>query len=178
MKVNDIVHKNISITKTQPINIDISPTEIIGIIGKNGSGKSSLINIIINKILPEQGYITTRCSFSFLSSNFLLKNHTKLSYQLNFFTKNYKNFPWPNFLNQKFEDLSAGEKRLVSLWIHLQNPVNLYIIDEPFLFLDENNKQHIQLLMNEKLEEKKSIVIAHQHVNDLSSLKNIKIVSL
>lgn len=44
----------------QNVDIDVSPGEVVGLIGHNGAGKSTLINIVSGIILPTLGSVTLR----------------------------------------------------------------------------------------------------------------------
>ncbi|MES2345489.1 MAG: ABC transporter ATP-binding protein [Chlamydiota bacterium] len=52
--------KNQVLYALQEINFEVSPGEVIGIIGKNGAGKSTLLKLLSQVILPTSGEILLR----------------------------------------------------------------------------------------------------------------------
>ena len=129
--------------------------ERIGIVGKNGTGKSTLLNMIMGLELPDSGKINRgeTIVFGYYSQDGVnsLKNNKRVieilkdiadvitlangsvvsaSQLLNLFL-----FP-PSMQNQFVEKLSGGEKRrLYLLTVLMKNP-NFLILDEPTNDLD------------------------------------------
>ena len=48
-------------------NLEILEGQKIGIVGKNGTGKSTFLNIIANKIQPDTGKIETKGKISYIN---------------------------------------------------------------------------------------------------------------
>ena len=95
--------------------------ERIVLIGPNGIGKSTLLNLIRNKIQPDHGRII---------------HHGEINYipQIDY-TDTINNFK------------SAGEKRLTLIENTIWLPGSLLLLDEPTVYLDENNIENLLYLL-------------------------------
>lgn len=113
--------------------------EKVGIVGKNGVGKSTFINLLTGGLEPESGIIDRGESLkigyyhqegmTFDEGQTVLEtvNDTRLLGQ----------FLFPHdMLNNKIEKLSGGEKRRLYLLTILMKQPNLLILDEPTNDLD------------------------------------------
>ena len=128
--------------------------EKIGIIGKNGSGKSTFLDIVTSKIRPQKGTVETGGTIRFghyrqegitfdeqtrvidlvksIADVVQLSNGEKVTaaHFLNYFM-----FPYP--MHQQFVyKLSGGEKRRLYLVTVLMHNPNFLILDEPTNDLD------------------------------------------
>jgi ATP-binding cassette subfamily F protein uup len=123
--------------------------EKCGIVGKNGTGKSTLLKLLVGEILPDAGKITPGLTVQFgyfaqdglpVKGNKrvidLVKEHAEMirlengnyvgaSQFLNYFGFKYEQ------QYTYYEDLSGGEKRKLSLLITLLKNPNFLILDEP-----------------------------------------------
>lgn len=137
------------------INMTINKGEHFALIGINGSGKSTLISLILSDILPSEGEIRIKgrsprkftewgvlydfpCLYSELTVDETIKMFSSLNnvkYQTAV-DKYYTIFEI-NFIKKSLiSELSAGEKRRVSILLSILRPVDLLIMDEPFSNLD------------------------------------------
>ncbi len=157
---------------TKEIFIDtsvlISENEVVGIIGKNGVGKSTLLNIIANKENIEHGiYNNPQGEISYLNQNISLvdNNTTIIEYIYKFLKYEYiQEYEIISLLNkfkiiditEKFNNLSGSEKRKISLTIRLLEKSNILILDEPTNHLDI---EMICWLEKYIIKQKKTIII-------------------
>lgn len=118
--------------------------ERVGIVGGNGVGKSTFINLLTGNLFPDDPGIMTgqidrgeslqigyyrQCGISFYEDQTVLEtvNDTRLLSQ----------FLFPHdMLNNKISTLSGGEKRRLYLLTLLMKQPNLLILDEPTNDLD------------------------------------------
>jgi len=123
--------------------------EKCGIVGKNGTGKTTLLKLLVNEILPDAGRIVPgqTIQFGYFAQDGLpvkgnkrvidiVKEHAEVirlengnyvgaSQFLNYFGFKYEQ------QYTYYEDLSGGEKRKLSLLITLLKNPNFLILDEP-----------------------------------------------
>ncbi len=138
------------------IHLEIRRGEKIGLIGKNGSGKTSLAKILSGKMLPTEG--TIRYHNKDLVVDYLIQE-TELDRTL---IKDYQRDPWSfkdpisTDPHKSIKDYSGGEKRKIQLQSILQKPSDLLILDEPTNHLDIRG---IRWLTNELKQSGKTLLI-------------------
>lgn len=135
------------------VSIGVSEESRIGIVGRNGDGKSTLIKILAGSILPDSGKVSRskKIILGMLNQFDLIDPKTKVSeYVLggleehewagNFQTREIFNglfgIDAKEIFDRKFISLSGGEKRRVCLAKLLIEPLNLILLDEPTNHLD------------------------------------------
>jgi ATP-binding cassette subfamily F protein uup len=135
------------------VSIGVSEESRIGIVGRNGDGKSTLIKILAGSIPPDSGKVSRskKIILGMLNQFDLIDPKTKVSeYVLggreehewagNFQTREIFNglfgIDAKEIFDRKFVSLSGGEKRRVCLAKLLIEPLNLILLDEPTNHLD------------------------------------------
>ncbi len=105
----------------EDFNAHINYGDRIAIIGRNGSGKSSLLKILQGTLLPTYG-------------NILIPNNIILSYI-------------PQTI-ENFDSFSGGQRFNKSLTKALSNNPNVLLLDEPTNHLDSNNRKSLIRKLN------------------------------
>lgn len=184
---NNLVLKNISLTLK---------TGVTGIIGINGAGKSSLLNILATEIKPKSGIyqynnkdciktpIHIRKILGYLPQNagFLnelcVKDFVKYIGILKGCSSYYLNHNIDRILNSlnlfnhkksQIKDLSGGMKQRVGIAQAIINNPKLLIFDEPVIGLDPNERYSFNLLISEF--SKDSIILISSHI--IEDIENI-----
>jgi ABC-type multidrug transport system ATPase subunit len=147
-------------------NIQIKKNAITGIIGKNGSGKTSFIKFLaFNKINNDK-----HNTFSFIEQIPIELTHLTCAEILSFLNKGLKSIMSLERLgeacgfdlikDQKINSLSTGESRRLLNFLSLSKANKVILLDEPFNGLDkEFEKKIIDYLANEK---STVLIAAHQ----------------
>jgi energy-coupling factor transport system ATP-binding protein len=175
--------------KQQPllnnIGLNIYPGQIIGIVGKNGSGKSSLLKLI-SKVIPCQNSILYKQHdiYKIKTPNYwgeisLLwqnpENHFlyhSVSHELNNDLALMSQFALDESATQNPYCLSEGQKRRLSLAISMKPEIELFLMDEPTFGQDLENKQVLASLISDLALEKKSFIIVSHDIPFLAALTN------
>ena len=175
------------------ISIAINQHEVVGLLGRNGCGKSCLLKILLGFLTPQ--YSVVKFNDNYLKNPFSKKNlinylpqthcHPKEMSVLNllkwydiepdYFYKNYDFLK--AFEHKKFGALSGGEKRLFEVFIVLEAQTQFTILDEPFSHI---MPLHIDLLkaVIQKEKEKKGIIITdHLYENVLDISDKVYLIS-
>lgn len=157
-KVIELEHISKAYEKGQQVINDFSytvlPNDRIGIIGKNGTGKSTLLNIIAGKMVPDHGEIaigeTVKIGYYDQESTVLDEDLRVIEYirniRLNVTTQSgetisasqmLERFLFPSHLQwTHINRLSGGEKRRLYLLGILMEQPNVLLLDEPTNDLD------------------------------------------
>ena len=164
------------------INLSINKGELIIIIGKIGSGKTTLFNSLLNNIISssESKIKINNNSIAYTSQNPFIKNDT-IRNNIIFFNeyneekynkiiklceleKDIKNFSKNSFtlLNEKGNNISGGQKARISLARALYSNKEIYLFDDPLSNLDNNIANNIfeNCIINE-LKGKTRLFITH-----------------
>lgn len=140
------------------LSFDINEGDRINLVGKNGSGKTSIIKLIMNENINYEGKI-------YLGRNmkiaYLHQDDSSLSGSLDDYAQDYDldislfkavlrklDFSRDLFL-QDMATYSKGQKKKVMLAGCLSQKAHLYILDEPLNYLDIFSRTQIQDLLLE-----------------------------
>lgn len=144
------------------LDLKLERGDKLGIIGKNGIGKSTLIKTIVGEIKPLSGKVVIgeNTNISYFSQKFEnlnlgntiydeikgeFPNMSPLEIRTLLGSFNFSN----DDVFKKIKDLSGGEKVRVSLCKILNSKPNLLVLDEPTNHLDILNKETIENLLKD-----------------------------
>lgn len=145
---NDVSFKYIDKVLLNKVNFTINETDKIGLLGVNGTGKSTLLKLLVNELEPTSGiiYKKNNIKIAYLpqDTNFVLENTileeiariTKTKEDEAFNMKSILNKLGLNDHTRKLKELSGGEKKRLALACTLMIPADLIILDEPTNHLD------------------------------------------
>ncbi|OSY88540.1 ABC transporter ATP-binding protein [Tenacibaculum holothuriorum] len=150
---------------------------ITGVLGRNGSGKSSLLRIIFGELKPQnkliridgtpiltplykKGLIKYLPQFSIIPENLSLKE------AISFFNSSLDNFliDFPNFKTKEsilFRDFSGGERRLIETYIILTSDSKIVLLDEPFSYLAPLYISKLKEILSREKQNKMIIITDH-----------------
>ena len=154
------------------VSLTLSDGEKIGIIGVNGTGKSTLLKILSGELAPEQGTISLgrNTTISYLSQNPVFDEElTALEYVLtgfdsHKFPKEHEAVTVLNKLgvenhNLKLSQLSGGQRRRTAIAKALIFPCEILILDEPTNHIDNEGAIYLE----EYLQRYKGAIIMVTH---------------
>ncbi|MCC1484471.1 ATP-binding cassette domain-containing protein [Winogradskyella immobilis] len=159
---------------------------VTGILGSNGCGKSCLLNIAFGNLKAKYQLIRLDSKpiikplyntglVKFLPQHHFIPNGMKLKKAFQLFQLNWKDFIskfeiFTGFENQKFINLSGGERRLIETYIILKSESKIVLLDEPFSHLAPLHIESIKQLIIEEKQHKAIIISDHmyRHIIDLS----------
>ncbi|MCY7768625.1 ABC transporter ATP-binding protein [Bacillus haynesii] len=179
-------------------SIQIKENEFVSIVGKSGSGKTTVLNIMSLLDSPDKGDVTIlgytnpkpkevmqlrREHLGYIFQNYvLMDNETVLTNLLlsTAYAKNFHKGQLPgvlemvgldkSFLKKKVYQLSGGEQQRVAIARILLKPCDIILADEPTGNLDEYNKNIVLSLFHRLKDLGKTIIcVTHdQKIADCS----------
>ncbi len=165
------------------INMSVGQGGIIGIVGRNGAGKSSLLKLL-SKITPyknsiyykEQDISDIKTANYWQEISLLWQNpenhflYHSVGHELNNDQDIMRQFSLEESANQNPYCLSEGQKRLLSLAIGMKPNIQLFLMDEPTFGQDLENRQKLASLINNLALDKKSFIIVSHDMPFLEAI--------
>lgn len=170
------------------VSFSIAKGEVFGILGANGAGKSTTLNILIGLLTPTSGEVkifgkdflryeediksrmNIATAYADLGNNLTIYRNLKvyaLMYGLKDYEKKIKDlmqqFGIAHLRSKWFGDLSAGEKTRVNLCKSLINDPELLLLDEPTASLDPSIAARVRELLLELQKKRKLTIIITSH---------------
>lgn len=173
------------------LSLDLQPGHIYGLLGKNGTGKSTLLRLISGLLFPKEGKLNVlgfepgKRSPAFLQQVFLVPEEFYLpNISIEQFIHANAGF-YPNFSREQFrqyllefsipegqhlQEMSYGQKKklLISFGLACNTPILL--MDEPTNGLDIVSKSQFRKVMAGSVSNEKCILISTHQVKDLENL--------
>lgn len=169
------------------INLTFESQKIYGLLGRNGAGKSTFMNLLANRIFPSTG--TIKIDNKSLNSKLDLCKSVHLLSEENYYNTNIKiidhfnyiemindNFNYQHALslakkfglniNNKLKELSTGYLTAFKICVALAMDVKHLLLDEPTKGLDANHRQLFYALLLEYYQKHLNTIIISSHIID------------
>ena len=178
------------------ISFNIKEDEILGLLGPNGSGKTTTIGMLLGLLKPTSGEILINGQklegnrieileqINFISPYIELPKKLTVKQNLTVYGKLYKinninerikflseKLRLEDLLNSITGELSSGQKNRVSLAKALINEPKVLLLDEPTASLDPEVGDFVRSFLEDYKKEKKiSILLASHNMNEVTRL--------
>lgn len=171
------------------INLTINEGKIIGLLGKNGTGKSTLIKLINDLLTPTSGNILidgkqigidSKNIISYLPERTYLDKSMTVEETLRFFEDFYDNFDSKKAkkllkdlnldIKQKLSKMSKGMQEKVQLVLVMSRKAKLYILDEPLGGVDPATREYILDTILTNFEEGASVIISTHLISNIERI--------
>ena len=171
------------------INLSIEKGKIIGLLGKNGVGKTTLIKLINDLLTPTSGEILikgqkigveTKKIISYLPERTYLNKQMKVSEVISYFEDFYDNFDSEKAkrllkdldldINQKLTKMSKGMQEKVQLVLVMSRNADLYVLDEPLGGVDPATRDYILDTILSNFNENASVIISTHLISDIEKI--------
>ena len=172
------------------LSLRLPAGEIIGLLGRNGVGKSTLIKLLSSLLTPQQGIIyfqgkaITRGAELYSRLMVVPEEFTLPKVTVKSFVQHtaplYPAFNQEQFdhycnvlevdCSAKFSDLSMGQRKKAYLAFALACNVELLLLDEPTNGLDITAKAALRSILAAYADESKTIIISTHQAHDIENL--------
>lgn len=175
-------------TAVRDVSFTVQPGEVVGLLGVNGAGKTTVMSMLLGLITPDSGSIhvfgkdfskhrlETLRRTNFCTTYAALPSNLKVKHNLRIFARLY-GVPKPN---QKVDELlelleitrlsesitgrlSAGESTRVNLAKALLNDPDLLMLDEPTASLDPDIADKVRKLVRRIQKERSPAILYTSH---------------
>ena len=196
VSVNNLSKNFSSFEAVKKISFSINESEIIGLLGPNGCGKTTTIGmmlgllkptsgeVIINGLNVEKNRINLLKKMNFISPYIELPKKLTVKENLMVYGKLYsvgsiknridylaETLRLSEFINKKTGELSSGQKNRVSLAKAVVNDPDILLLDEPTASLDPETGDFVRTFIEKISSEKKmSILLASHNMNEVKRL--------
>ncbi len=168
------------------INLDITPGTVVGVLGPNGCGKTTLLKHIIGMLIPTSGKVETFGTpaasldesqvtrMGYVSQQSELLDWLTVGETINFFRAHYAD--WDQELcerllkdfslddDQGVGGMSVGQKQRLSILLGVSHRPDLLILDEPAASLDPVVRQDFLDLLMELIQETDRTILISSHI--------------
>ena len=189
LEINNLNKSFVNKEILKDINLSIQRGKIIGLLGKNGVGKTTLIKLINDLLTPTSGEILikgkkigveTKKVISYLPERTYLNKQMKVSEVISYFEDFYDNFDSEKAkkllkdldldINQKLAKMSKGMQEKVQLVLVMSRNADLYVLDEPLGGVDPATRDYILDTILSNFNENASVIISTHLISDIEKI--------
>ena len=171
------------------VSLNIQPGRIIGLLGPNGSGKTTIIKLINGLLQPSLGNIyihgqlpspASKKVVSYLPDTTYLSENIKISDAISYFQDFYSDFNVQRAYqllndlhlhpNQILNSLSKGNKEKVQLILVMSREADLYVLDEPIGGVDPAARDYILRTIIQNRRPNSSVLISTHLIADIEQV--------
>ncbi len=171
------------------VNLQIAKGRIVGLLGPNGSGKTTFIKLLNGLLTPTVGEILidgktvgveTKKIVSYLPDHNFLTQWMTVDGMVNYFVDFYSDFNRnraDEMLNnlgidrtKKIKTLSKGTQEKVALILVMSREAELYLLDEPIAGVDPATRDYILRTIITNYNENATIIISTHLISDVEQI--------
>lgn len=171
------------------VTLNIEPGKIIGLLGPNGSGKTTFIKLINRLLLPSSGTVRiggmepgveTKKIVAYLPERTYLDEQQKVKDAVTYFEDFYEDFDRHRATdmlkklninpNARIKTLSKGTKEKVQLVLVMSRRAKLYCLDEPIAGVDPAARDYILNTILNNYDEDATILISTHLISDVENI--------
>jgi len=171
------------------INLKIPKGKIIGLLGKNGTGKSTLIKLINDLLVPTSGEvlingekpgINSKEIIAYLPERTYLDRDMTVKESIKYFEEFYKNFDKEKAIkllkdldldiDKKIAKMSKGMQEKLQLILVMSRNAEIYILDEPLGGVDPATRDYILDTILSNFCEGASVIISTHLISDIERI--------
>ena len=171
------------------VSFKIEKGKIVGLLGKNGMGKTTIIKLINDLLTPTKGEIlfdgvapsvATKKRIAYLPERTFLDRSMKVSEVFKYFEDFYDDFDVEKAkkllldlnldLNDRLIKMSKGMLEKLQLIVVMSRNCDLYILDEPLGGVDPATRDYILDTILSNFKEGSSVLISTHLISDIEKI--------
>ena len=189
LEIKNVHKKYLSHSVLEGVGFSIPRGKIVGLLGPNGCGKTTILKLISGLLQLDEGEIRingicpgqqTKSMISYLPERSYLNDWMKISDILNLFSDFYADFDRERAeqmltdlkisKEEKLKTMSKGTKEKVQLILVMSRRASLYLLDEPIGGVDPATREYILHTILKNFEENSSILITTHLIQDVETI--------
>ena len=171
------------------VSLELPQGKIIGLLGPNGSGKTTFLKICAGLLTPSQGSVSicglpvgqqTKALVSYLPDRTYLSGSQTIREQLDYFQDFYQDFDRERAenmltalglsLDSRFQTLSKGAREKVQLVLVMSRRARLYLLDEPIGGVDPAARDYILNTIVSNFDPNATVLISTHLISDVEQV--------
>ena len=171
------------------LSLSIGRGQIVGLLGPNGSGKTTFIKLINDILVPTSGKILidgkepgveTKKIVSYLPDRIHLDDSMKIKDMIAYFSDFYSDFVTDRAykmltdleidVNKRLKTFSKGTKEKVQLVLTMSRDAQLYVLDEPIGGVDPAARDYILQTILGNYNENATVIISTHLIHDIENI--------
>lgn len=192
LKVQDIQKRYGTHQAVKPLSFTLEKGQVLGLLGRNGAGKSTTIKMLLGLIPTDGGSVMwegkpfqrKNLSIGYLPEERGLYDKTSVYDQLLFFGQLegmskkqaessidqwLERFEIPSYKRKLVSELSKGNKQKIQLIATLLHDPELIVLDEPFSGLDPVNANAFSDVISELIAAKKTLILSSHRMEQIET---------
>ena len=189
LECKSLTKKFTALTALSNVDLTLERGRIIGLLGPNGSGKTTMIKLINGLLVPTSGNILvdgkapgaeTKKIVSYLPEKTYLPEWMKVSDTIEFFQDFYSDFDSKRAFEmldrlhldpkRRMKTLSKGTKEKVQLILVMSRNADLYCLDEPIGGVDPAARDYILNTIISNYNENATVLISTHLIADIEKV--------
>ena len=177
------------ITALDALQLELPKGKIVGLLGPNGSGKTTFLKLCAGVLTPNAGNVTicgepvgvkTKALVSYLPDKTYFSRGQRIYQQLELFRDFYADFDIYRArtmlldldipLNARFGSLSKGNQEKVQLVLVMARQAKLYLLDEPIGGVDPATRDYILNTIITNYNPEASVIISTHLISDVEKV--------
>lgn len=189
VKAMELTKKYGTFEALRGLDLQLERGKIIGLLGPNGSGKTTFIKILAGLLTPTGGYVTvggkepgyeTKAMVSYLPERPYFNSWMRVDECLSYFEDFYEDFDRAlaeRMLQDlgvsteaKLKTLSKGTKEKVQLVLVMARRAQLYLLDEPIAGVDPAARDYILQTIISAYRKEATVIISTHLIADVENI--------
>ncbi|MBS5950027.1 MAG: ABC transporter ATP-binding protein [Clostridium sp.] len=189
LEVNNVYKRIKGKSILNGVTLSVEQGRVLGIMGPNGQGKTTLLNVIQGFLKADKGDIVidgvaintnSKESIAYLQDKNIFPKAMKIKEAITLYGNFFEDFNvekmnyYLEFMNldrnSRIKDLSKGMSEKFNLSLVLSRKAKLYLLDEPISGVDPVSREKILDAILENLSEESSMIITTHYIGELERI--------
>lgn len=162
-------------------SIDLHPGEVVGLVGENGSGKSTFMKILVGSLDRDGGRVIRRGTIGYCPQEPVLYERLTADEHFALFGRGYgmtsleaeaasaeiyRLLGFEEYRSSRVEELSGGTRAKLNLGLALLPDPDVLLLDEPYAGFDWDTYQRFWTLAHRRRDDGRAVLIISHFVAD------------